>query len=144
MSDGRYPGSHADNNIPVLTEIVELEDGAPVAAPAASGATAPALAGAPRADVPPALREQGLAPTSAMPPAGTDAARVMGEVMWRFQSEWPALIESQCRAAMESRLSLLSEQLAADLTRTLEARLMDWLGAALDDALAAQQRPPQR
>ncbi len=45
---------------------------------------------------------------------------------------------------MESRLSLLSEQLAAELTRTLEARLMDWLGAALDDALAAQQKPPQR
>nr|WP_311527772.1 DUF2486 domain-containing protein [uncultured Ralstonia sp.] len=141
MSDGRYPGSHPDNNIPVLTEIVELEDAAPVAAPAAPP---PVPAEAPKADVPPALREQGLAPTSAMPPAGTDAARVMGEVMWRFQSEWPALIESQCRAAMESRLSLLSEQLAADLTRTLEARLMDWLGAALDDALAAQQRPPQR
>ena len=141
MSDGRYPGSHADNNIPVLTEIVELEDAAPVAAPAA---TPPAPVEAPKADVPPGLREQGLAPTSAMPPTGTDAARVMGEVMWRFQSEWPALIESQCRAAMESRLSLLSEQLAADLTRTLEARLMEWLGAALDDALAAQQRPPQR
>lgn len=140
MSDGRYPGSHADNNIPVLTEIVELEDAAPVAAPAAP----PLAPDAPKVHVPPALREQGLAPTSAMPPAGTDAARVMGEVMWRFQSEWPALIESQCRAAMESRLSLLSEQLAADLTRALEARLMDWLGAALDDALAAQQRPPPR
>ncbi|WP_413707904.1 DUF2486 domain-containing protein [Ralstonia sp. Ralssp110] len=141
MTDGRYPGSHADNNIPVLTEIVELEDVAPTAAPAAPPH---APTEAPNVDVPPALREQGLAPTSAMPPAGTDAARVMGDVMWRFQSEWPALIEAQCRAAMESRLSLLSEQLAADLTRTLEARLMDWLGAALDDALAAQQKPPQR
>ena len=141
MTDGRYPGSHTDNNIPVLTEIVELEDAAPAAAPAA---TPPAPVDAPSADVPPALREQGLAPTSAMPPAGTDAARVMGDVMWRFQSEWPALIETQCRAAMESRLSLLSEQLAAELTRTLEARLMDWLGAALDDALAAQQKPPHR
>ena len=141
MTDGRYPGAHADNNIPVLTEIVELEDAAPAAVPAA---TPPAPAEAPHVDVPPALREQGLAPTSAMPPAGTDAARVMGDVMWRFQSEWPALIEAQCRAAMESRLSLLSEQLAAELTRTLEARLMDWLGAALDDALAPQQKPPQR
>ncbi|CAJ0699815.1 hypothetical protein LMG19089_02437 [Ralstonia edaphis] len=141
MTDGRYPGSQADNNIPVLTEIVELEDAAPTAAPAA---TPPAPVAAPGVDVPPALREQGLAPTSAMPPAGTDAARVMGDVMWRFQSEWPALIEAQCRAAMESRLSLLSEQLAAELTRTLEARLMDWLGAALDDALAAQQKPPHR
>lgn len=141
MTDGRYPGSQADNNIPVLTEIVELEDAAPAVTPAAPPRT-PAEAS--NADVPPALREQGLAPTSAMPPAGTDAARVMGDVMWRFQSEWPALIEAQCRAAMESRLSLLSEQLAAELTRTLEARLMDWLGAALDDALAAQQKPPQR
>ncbi|MCL6467320.1 MAG: DUF2486 family protein [Ralstonia sp.] len=140
MTDGRYPGSPADNNIPVLTEIVELEDAAPAVAPAAPPRT-PAEAS--NADIPPALREQGLAPTSAMPPAGTDAARVMGDVMWRFQSEWPALIEAQCRAAMESRLSLLSEQLAAELTRTLEARLMDWLGAALDDALAAQQKPPQ-
>jgi hypothetical protein len=140
MSDGRYPGSHPDNNIPVLTEIVDLDDAAPVATPAAT----PSASEAVNVDVPPALREQGLAPTSAMPPAGTDAARVMGDVMWRFQSEWPALIEAQCRAAMESRLSLLTEQLAADLTRTLEARLMDWLGAALDDALAAQQKPPQR
>ena len=137
MSDGRYPGSHPDNNIPVLTEIVDLEDAAPVAAPAAP--PAPADVG-----VPPALREQGLAPTSAMPPAGTDAARVMGHVMWRFQTEWPALIESQCRAAMESRLSLLSEQLAADLTRTLEARLMEWLGAALEDALVDQHKTPPR
>ncbi|OCS44266.1 DUF2486 family protein [Ralstonia pickettii] len=141
MTDGRYPGSPADNNIPVLTEIVDLEGVAPVAAPAAAQHVP---AGAPDVAVPPTLREQGLAPTSAMPPAGTDAARVMGDVMWRFQSEWPALIEAQCRAAMESRLSLLSEQLAAELTRTLEARLMDWLGAALDDALAAQQKPPQR
>ncbi|MCP1173729.1 DUF2486 domain-containing protein [Ralstonia chuxiongensis] len=141
MTDGRYPGSHADNNIPVLTEIVELEDVAPAAAPV-TPRHAPIEA--PNADVPPALREQGLAPTSAMPHEGTDAARVMGDVMWRFQSEWPALIEAQCRATMESRLSLLSEQLAAELTRTLEARLMDWLGAALDDAFAAQQKPLQR
>ena len=139
MSDGRYPGSHPDNNIPVLTEIVELEDAAPVAAPAA---TPPAPVET--ANVPSALREQGLAPTSAMPPAGTDAARVMGHVMWRFQTEWPALIESQCRVAMESRLSLLSEQLAADLTRTLEARLMEWLGAALEDALVDQHKTPPR
>ncbi|WP_296227205.1 DUF2486 domain-containing protein [Ralstonia sp. UBA689] len=137
-ADGRNSGSPADNNIPVLTEIVELDDAAPVAAPAAAPSQAPAAA------VPPALREQGLAPTSAIPPAGTDAARVMGEVMWRFQSEWPALIEAQCRAALESRLSLLTEQLAVDLTRTLEARLMDWLGAALDDALVTQRKPPQR
>ncbi|AJW45941.1 hypothetical protein [Ralstonia mannitolilytica] len=138
MSDGRYPGSQADNNIPVLTEIVELDDAPPVAEPVAEPASAPANV------VPPALREQGLAPTSAMPPSGTDAARVMGHVMWRFQTEWPALIETQCREAMESRLALLSEQLAADLTRTLEARLMDWLGAALEDALAAERKPPQR
>lgn len=137
IADGRNSGSPADNNIPVLTEIVELDDAVPAAPPAAP-------AQVPAAAVPPALREQGLAPTSAIPPAGTDAARVMGEVMWRFQSEWPALIEAQCRAALESRLSLLTEQLAADLTRTLEARLMDWLGAALDDALAAQRKPSQR
>ena len=91
MTDRRYPGSHADNNIPVLTEIVELEDAAPTAAPAA---TLPEPVETPSVDLPPALREQGLAPTSAMPPAGTDAARVMGDVMWRFQSEWPALIEA--------------------------------------------------
>ena len=75
MSDGRYPGSQADNNIPVLTEIVELDDAPPVAEPVAEPASAPANV------VPPALREQGLAPTSAMPPSGTDAARVMGHVM---------------------------------------------------------------
>ncbi len=141
ISDGRNPGSNADNHIPVLTEIVELDDAAPAEAPPVQAPSQPA-AGAPV--VPPALREQGLAPTPAMPPAGTDAARVMGEVMWRFQSEWPGLIEAQCRAALESRLSLLTEQLAADLTRALEARLMDWLGAALDEALAAQRRTPSR
>ncbi|MDC6293946.1 DUF2486 family protein [Ralstonia pseudosolanacearum] len=139
--DGRNPGPNADNNIPVLTEIVELETQVPAQAPPVQ---APPHAAAAAAIVPPALREQGLAPTPALPPAGTDAARVMGEVMWRFQSEWPALIEAQCRAALESRLSLLTEQLAADLTRTLEARLMDWLGAALDDALAPQRRTPPR
>ena len=93
---------------------------------------------------PSVMREQSLAPASAMPPAGTDAARVMGHVMWRFQTEWPTLIEAQCRAALESRLSLLTEQLAADLTRTLEARLMEWLGAALEDALADQHKTPLR
>lgn len=139
--DGRNPGSNADNNIPVLTEIVELDDALPAQAPPVQAPSHPAAAAA---IVPPALREQGLAPTPASPPAGTDAARVMGEVMWRFQSEWPGLIEAQCRAALESRLSLLTEQLAADLTRTLEARLMDWLGAALDEALAAQRRTPPR
>jgi len=139
MTDGRNSGSPADNNIPVLTEIVELEDAEPVAAPAAVPSPATMTPA-----VPPVLREQGLAPTSALPPAGTDAARVMGHVMWRFQTEWPTLIEAQCRAALESRLSLLTEQLAADLTRTLEARLMDWLGAALDDALADQRKPPSR
>ncbi len=134
------PKSHVDNNIPVLTEIVDLDDATPVAAPVAAPP-----AHAPSADViPPPLREQGLAPTSAMPPAGTDAARMMGHVMWRFQTEWPALIETQCREALESRLSLLSEQLAADLTRTLEARLMEWLGAALEDALSTQRHTPQR
>ncbi len=141
MTDGRNSGSPADNNIPVLTEIVELEDAEPVVAPAAT--PSPVVAPAAPA-VPPVLREQGLAPTSALPPAGTDAARVMGHVMWRFQTEWPTLIEAQCRAALESRLSLLTEQLAADLTRTLEARLMDWLGAALDDALADQRKLPSR
>lgn len=137
MTDGRYPGSHADNNIPVLTEIVELDDAAPAPEPVATPVPA-------EADVPPALREQGLAPTSAMPPAGTDAARVMGHVMWRFQTEWPTMIEAQCRSALESRLSMLTEQLAADLTRTLEARLIEWLGAALEDALDDQHQPPQR
>jgi len=134
------PRSHADNNIPVLTEIVELED----AEPAAQAAAPSQAAVDAEAIVPPTLREQGLAPTSAMPPAGTDAARVMGHVMWRFQTEWPAMIEAECRSALESRLSLLTEQLAADLTRTLEGRLIEWLGAALDDALAAQHKPPQR
>lgn len=137
MSDGRYPGSHPDNNIPVLTEIVDLDDAAPAATPDATPERA-------HADVPPTLREQGLAPTSAMPPAGTDAARVMGHVMWRFQTEWPAMIEAQCRTALESRLSMLTEQLAADLTRTLEARLIEWLGAALEDALADQHKTPPR
>lgn len=132
------PKPHADNNIPVLTEIVELDEAVPVAPPDAAPTTSVADV------VPPALREQGLAPTSAMPPAGTDAARVMGHVMWRFQTEWPALIETQCREALESRLSLLTEQLAADLTRTLEARLIEWLGAALEDALSTPQHTPQR
>ena len=127
MTDGRNSGSPADNNIPVLTEIVELEGAEPVVAPAA--APSPTAAPATPA-VPPVLREQGLAPASAMPPAGTD--------------EWPTLIEAQCRAALESRLSLLTEQLAADLTRTLEARLMEWLGAALEDALADQHKTPLR
>ncbi|MCO5399832.1 DUF2486 domain-containing protein [Ralstonia soli] len=137
MSDGRYPGSHPDNNIPVLTEIVELDDAAQAPEPVETPVPA-------EAHVPPALREQGLAPTSPMPPPGTDAARVMGHVMWRFQTEWPAMIEAQCRSALESRLSMLTEQLAADLTRTLEARLIEWLGAALEDALVDQHKPPQR
>ncbi|MDE2204310.1 MAG: DUF2486 family protein [Burkholderiaceae bacterium] len=139
MTDGRNAGSQADNNIPVLTEIVELDEAIPLAAPAAMPPPTQAAEA-----VPPTLREQGLASTSAMPAAGTDAAHVMGEVMWRFQSEWPALIEAQCRAALESRLSLLTEQLAADLTRTLEGRLMEWLGAALEDALAARRNMPPR
>ncbi len=135
------PKSHADNNIPVLTEIVELDDAESAASPTeASPQSMPAA----EAEVPPVLREQGLAPTSAMPPVGTDAARVMGHVMWRFQTEWPTLIEAQCRSALESRLSMLTEQLAADLTRTLEARLIDWLGAALEDALVDQHKTPSR
>ena len=140
MTDGRNAGFPADNNIPVLTEIVELDEAMPLAAPLAMP---PSAADAETA--PPAPHEPGLVSSSpAMPAAGTDAARVMGEVMWRFQSEWPALIDAQCRAALESRLSLLTEQLAADLTRTLESRLIEWLGAALEDALAARRNTPPR
>ncbi|MCL9851476.1 hypothetical protein M0F01_21000, partial [Ralstonia solanacearum] len=61
ISDGRNPGSNADNHIPVLTEIVELDDAAPAEAPPVQAPSQPA-AGA--AVVPPALREQGLAPVS--------------------------------------------------------------------------------
>ncbi|MGD7085474.1 DUF2486 family protein, partial [Ralstonia pseudosolanacearum] len=50
--DGRNPGPNADNNIPVLTEIVELEPQVPAQAPPVQ---APPHAAAAAAIVPPAL-----------------------------------------------------------------------------------------
>lgn len=71
-------------------------------------------------------------------PAGDEELRAMRSelltrVMMRFRAEWPQVVEAHTEATLHARLAPLTAQLAAELTRSLEARLVEWLDATLEE-----------
>jgi len=70
-------------------------------------------------------------------PAEDDLRAVRTElltrVMMRFRTEWPQVVEAHTEATLQSRLAPLTAQLASELTQALEARLVEWLDATLEE-----------
>ncbi|WP_354676811.1 hypothetical protein [Cupriavidus plantarum] len=60
-------------------------------------------------------------------------SELLTRVMMRFRTEWPQVVEAHTEATLQSRLAPLSAQLAAELTLALEARLVEWLDATLEE-----------
>ncbi|QQX83717.1 hypothetical protein JJQ59_15035 [Cupriavidus necator] len=143
------PRLDPNDSIPLLTEVFELPD-AGAAAPAA-----PAQEGVIDTfgmadsglvmhvgDTGDAVADEGAAPASAMPadtgaPGEEDLRAVRTElltrVMMRFRTEWPQVVAAHTEATLQSRLAPLTAQLASELTQSLEARLVEWLDATLEE-----------
>lgn len=58
---------------------------------------------------------------------------LLTRVMMRFRTEWPQVVEAHTEATLQSRLAPLTAQLANELTQALEARLVEWLDATLEE-----------
>jgi hypothetical protein len=156
------PRPDANDSIPVLTEVFELpaeqagaQDGQ-VGQVARIGEAEPAaLAGdpeqpqSPRADEP-VLAGAGQAADVLAAPAPTELeagplagateeelravrTELLSRVMMRFRAEWPPLVQAQTEAALQDRLAPLATQIANELSRALEARLVEWLDATLEE-----------
>jgi hypothetical protein len=76
-------------------------------------------------------------PHASAPPSAEDLRAVRSElltrVMMRFRTEWPQVVEAHTEATLQSRLAPLTAQLASELTQALEARLVEWLDATLEE-----------
>ena len=143
------PRLDPNDSIPLLTEVFELPD---------AGAAAPAAASPEGVidtfgmadsglvmhvgDTGDAVADEGAAPVSAMPadtgaPGEDDLRAVRTElltrVMMRFRTEWPQVVAAHTEATLQSRLAPLTAQLASELTQSLEARLVEWLDATLEE-----------
>ncbi|KJK22716.1 hypothetical protein UB46_20300 [Burkholderiaceae bacterium 16] len=77
------------------------------------------------------------APHASPPPSADELRAVRSElltrVMMRFRTEWPQVVEAHTEATLQSRLAPLTAQLASELTQSLEARLVEWLDATLEE-----------
>ncbi|KAF7963239.1 hypothetical protein AWV80_12085 [Cupriavidus sp. UYMU48A] len=103
--------------IPVLTD--ELEEGdttLPVTAPKDPAVGSRYLSDAPGEDDLRAMRTE-----------------LLTRVMMRFRTEWPQVVEAHTEATLRARLAPLTAQLASELTQALEARLVEWLDATLEE-----------
>lgn len=142
-----------NDSIPLLTEVVELPD-ADTAPPAHAGTAVDdgvidtfgmddsglvmqvgdtGDAALDKALVP----EQRPAEADAGEPGEDDLRAVRTEllsrVMMRFRTEWPQVVAAHTEATLQSRLAPLTAQLASELTQSLEARLVEWLDATLEE-----------
>jgi len=147
-----------NDSVPLLTEIVELPDAAfdvptqPLDHPQPStrhGATVIDTADMPDSGVVTAVgdidavagtaadTEAPIVDTAAFLPGEDDLRAVRTElltrVMMRFRTEWPQVVEAHTEATLQSRLAPLTAQLASELTQALEARLVEWLDATLEE-----------
>ncbi|MBB3005686.1 hypothetical protein [Cupriavidus alkaliphilus] len=148
------PRPEPHDSIPLLTEVVDLPD-ADTEAPAQAGAAADdgvidtfgmddAGMVMQVGDTGDAALDDAIVP--AQPAAGTDTATDTGDddlravrtellsrVMMRFRTEWPQVVAAHTEATLQSRLAPLTAQLASELTQSLEARLVEWLDATLEE-----------
>ncbi|WER45271.1 hypothetical protein CupriaWKF_13300 [Cupriavidus sp. WKF15] len=152
-----------NDSIPLLTEVVELPDAAAApsddgvidtAGMAESGVvTHVGDTGEPDALAIPVLADELEDGDTALPvtePEDTVASRyasdapgeddlramrseLLTRVMMRFRTEWPQVVEAHTEATLRARLAPLTAQLAAELTQALEARLVEWLDATLEE-----------
>ena len=85
---------------------------------------------------------QAEAPAPQAPAAATDPgeddlramrSELLSRVMLRFRTEWPQVVEAHTEATLQARLAPLTAQLASELTQSLEARLVEWLDATLEE-----------
>jgi len=146
------PRLEANDSIPLLTEVVELPDARFEAAASTQGGVIdtagmgesgvvthvghtgePDEAAQPATD--PAAEAAGHYPSE--PPIEDDLRAVRTElltrVMMRFRTEWPQVVEAHTEATLRARLAPITAQLAAELTQALEARLVEWLDATLEE-----------
>ncbi|NUO87091.1 MAG: hypothetical protein HOQ37_13445 [Cupriavidus sp.] len=152
------PRPEPHDSIPLLTEVVDLPD-ADTGAPAQAGAAADdgvidtfgmddagmvmQVGDTGDAALDDAL-DDALAP--ARPAAQAELAADTGDddlravrtellsrVMMRFRTEWPQVVAAHTEATLQSRLAPLAAQLASELTQSLEARLVEWLDATLEE-----------
>lgn len=76
-------------------------------------------------------------PHASAPPSAEELRAVRSElltrVMMRFRTEWPQVVEAHTEDTLRSRLAPLTAQLASELTQALEARLVEWLDATLEE-----------
>lgn len=139
-----------NDSVPLLTEIVELPETAFEAPPqpARQEATVIDTADMPDSGVVTTVgHTESTAEVATAPDTLPDAAVFMpGEddlravrtelltrVMMRFRTEWPQVVEAHTEATLQSRLAPLTAQLASELTQALEARLVEWLDATLEE-----------
>jgi len=134
-----------NDSVPLLTEVVELpetafEASAPAQAividtsdmPESGVVTSVGDTESPIGETQPAMVD----PVPFIP--GEDDLRavrteLLTRVMMRFRTEWPQVVEAHTEATLQSRLAPLTAQLANELTQALEARLVEWLDATLEE-----------
>ncbi len=148
------PRLDPNDSVPLLTEVVDLPDTvfeapAPAPAPAPAQATVIDTADMPESGVVTAVGDFGstgedapaaasdVVDTAPFMPGADDLRAVRTElltrVMMRFRTEWPQVVEVHTEATLQSRLAPLTAQLANELTQALEARLVEWLDATLEE-----------
>ncbi|MBV8156086.1 MAG: hypothetical protein JO278_00420 [Dyella sp.] len=139
------PRLDPNDSVPLLTEVVELPETA-FEAHAPAQATVIDTSDMPESDVVTSVGDTespiGEATPAMVDPApfmpGDDDLRavrteLLTRVMMRFRTEWPQVVEAHTEATLQSRLAPLTAQLASELTQALEARLVEWLDATLEE-----------
>jgi hypothetical protein len=109
-SDLRHPADPDEQALPASGEVADVFD-----AQAETEAEAGSLAGATEEELR-AVRTE-----------------LLSRVMMRFRAEWPEMVHAQTQAAVADRLAPLARQIANELSRALEARLVEWLDATLEE-----------
>lgn len=138
------PRLSPNDSVPLLTEVVELPETA--FEPPAQG-TVIDTADMPESGVVTLVGDTESPVGNEAPPAVVDPApltpgeddlravrtELLTRVMMRFRTEWPQVVEAHTEATLQSRLAPLTAQLASELTQALEARLVEWLDATLEE-----------
>lgn len=126
------PRPDANDSIPVLTEVFELPGDGPGSGEP-EGRAAGALPEEARVQQAEAQADAELSTGPSDEDLRAVRTELLSRVMMRFRAEWPPLVQAQTEAALQERLAPLATQIANELSRALEARLVEWLDATLED-----------